>query len=71
MYRIMMKLTDTLSEDKSKVLIVRFWEDHKFSEISVQIGKSEDAVKIIFYGSIEVLKICFRLSLSTKSVYYT
>ena len=51
-----MKLIDTLSEDKQKVLKMRFWEDLKFSEISEQLGKSEDAVKKIFYRSIEELK---------------
>ena len=51
-----MKLIHSLSEDKQKVLKMRFWEDLKFSEISDQIGKSEDAVKKIFYRSIEELK---------------
>ncbi len=51
-----MKLIDTLSEDKQKVLKMRFWEDLKFSEIAEQMSKSEDAVKKIFYRSIEELK---------------
>ena len=51
-----MKLIDTLSEDKQKVLKMRFWEDLKFSEIAEQISKSEDAVKKIFYRSIEEIK---------------
>ncbi len=51
-----MKLIDTLSEDKQKVLKMRFWEDLKFSEIAEQMGKSEDAVKKIFYRSVEEIK---------------
>ena len=52
----MIKLMETLSEDKQKVLKMRFWEDLKFSEIAEQIGKSEDAVKKIFYRSVEEIK---------------
>ena len=51
-----MKLIDTLSEDKQKVLKMRFWEDLKFSEIAEQMSKSEDAVKKIFYRSVEEIK---------------
>ena len=51
-----MKLINTLSEDKQKVLKMRFWEDLKFSEIAEQMGKSEDAVKKIFYRSIKEIK---------------
>jgi RNA polymerase sigma-70 factor, ECF subfamily len=47
---------DKLSEDKQKVIRLRFWEDLKFSEIAENLNKSEDAVKKIFYRTIEELK---------------
>jgi RNA polymerase sigma-70 factor, ECF subfamily len=47
---------DRLSEDKQKVIRMRFWEDLKFSEIAENLNKSEDAVKKMFYRTIEELK---------------
>jgi RNA polymerase sigma-70 factor (ECF subfamily) len=47
---------DRLSEDKQKVIRMRFWEDLKFSEIAENLNKTEDAVKKIFYRTIEELK---------------
>jgi len=47
---------DKLSEDKQKVIRMRFWEDLKFSEIAENLNKSEDAVKKMFYRTIEELK---------------
>jgi RNA polymerase sigma-70 factor, ECF subfamily len=45
-----------LSEEKQQVIRMRFWEDLKFSEIAENLSKSEDAVKKIFYRTIEELK---------------
>jgi len=47
---------DQLSEEKQKVIRMRFWEDLKFSEIAENLNKSEDAVKKMFYRTIEELK---------------
>jgi RNA polymerase sigma-70 factor, ECF subfamily len=47
---------DKLSEEKQKVIRMRFWEDLKFSEIAENLNKSEDAVKKMFYRTIEELK---------------
>jgi RNA polymerase sigma-70 factor (ECF subfamily) len=47
---------DQLSEEKRKVIRMRFWEDLKFSEIAENLNKTEDAVKKIFYRTIEDLK---------------
>lgn len=51
-----MSVVDTLSEDKQKIIKMRFWEDLKFSEIAENLNKSEDAVKKMFYRTIEELK---------------
>ncbi len=51
-----LELLNTLSEDKQKILKMRFWEDLKFSEIAENMNKSEDAVKKMFYRTIEELK---------------
>lgn len=50
-------LLNELSEEKQKIVKMRFWEDLKFSEIAEQTGKSEDAVKKMFYRTIEELKL--------------
>ena len=50
-------LLNTLSTDKQKIFRMRFWEDLKFAEIAENMGKSEDAVKKMFYRTIEELKI--------------
>jgi RNA polymerase sigma-70 factor, ECF subfamily len=49
-------LLDNLSEDKQKIIKMRFYEDMKFSEIAETLEKSEDAVKKMFYRTIEELK---------------
>lgn len=49
-------IIDTLSEEKQKIIKMRFWEDLKFSEIAENLSKSEDAVKKMFYRTIEELK---------------
>lgn len=51
-----LKVINTLSDDKQSILKMRFWEDLKFSEISERIAKSEDAVKKMFYRTIEEIK---------------
>lgn len=51
-----LSILDTLSEDKQKILKMRFWEDLKFSEIAKNLNKSEDAVKKMFYRTVEELK---------------
>lgn len=47
---------EKLSDDKQKLLKMRFWEELKFSEIAQRTNKSEDAVKKMFYRTIEELK---------------
>lgn len=47
---------ETLSVDKQKILKMRFWEGLKFYEIAENMQKSEDAVKKMFYRTIEELK---------------
>ncbi|MFO7447535.1 MAG: RNA polymerase sigma factor [Ignavibacteriaceae bacterium] len=51
-----LKILGTLSEEKQKILKMRFWEDLKFAEIAEKVGKTEDAVKKMFYRTIEELK---------------
>jgi RNA polymerase sigma-70 factor, ECF subfamily len=45
-----------LSEDKQQIIKMRFWEGLKFSEIAQNMKKSEDAVKKMFYRTIEELR---------------
>jgi RNA polymerase sigma-70 factor, ECF subfamily len=47
---------EKLSGDKQAIIKLRFWEDMKFSEIAEHLNKSEDAVKKMFYRTIEELK---------------
>lgn len=54
--QIIVSILDTLSVDKQQVLKLRFWEDLKFSEIAERLGKSEDAVKKMFYRTLEEIK---------------
>ena len=51
-----LSILDTLSEDKRKIIKLRFYEDLKFAEIAEILNKSEDAVKKMFYRTIEGLK---------------
>jgi RNA polymerase sigma-70 factor, ECF subfamily len=53
--RILQEL-NTLSGEKQKIIKLRFYEDLKFSEIAEIMNKSEDAVKKMFYRTIEELK---------------
>ncbi len=52
-------ILNTLSTEKQQIFKMRFWEDLKFAEIAENMGKSEDAVKKMFYRTIEELKIKF------------
>lgn len=49
-------LLNELSGDKQNIIKMRFWEGLKFNEIAEKINKSEDAVKKMFYRTIEELK---------------
>jgi RNA polymerase sigma-70 factor (ECF subfamily) len=51
-----LSVLDTLGEDKRKIIKLRFYEDLKFAEIAEILHKSEDAVKKMFYRTIEELK---------------
>lgn len=53
---IILSKVETLSEEKQKIIKMRFWEDLKFSEIAENLNKTEDAVKKMFYRTIEELK---------------
>jgi RNA polymerase sigma-70 factor (ECF subfamily) len=47
---------DTLSEEKQKIIKLRFYEDLKFNEIAEVLNKSEVAVKKMLYRTLEELK---------------
>lgn len=51
-----LSVVDTLNEEKKQIIKLRFWENLKFSEIAENLNKSEDAVKKMFYRTIEELK---------------
>lgn len=51
-----LSILETLSIDKQKIIKLRFYEDLKFNEIAEILNKSEDAVKKMFYRTIEELK---------------
>ena len=51
-----LEILDTLSGDKKKIIKMRFYEDLKFAEIAEILNKSEDAVKKMFYRTLEELK---------------
>jgi len=51
-----LSIVDTLSEEKQKIIKMRFWESLKFSEIAASLNKTEDAVKKMFYRTIEEVK---------------
>jgi len=49
-------LLNELSHDKQCIIKMRFWEGLRFNEIAEKTNKSEDAVKKMFYRTIEELK---------------
>lgn len=51
-----LKILDTLNEDKQEIVKLRFWGDLKFSEIAEKLNKNEAAIKKMFYRTIEELK---------------
>jgi RNA polymerase sigma-70 factor, ECF subfamily len=51
-----LELLKTLSEEKQKIIKLRFYEYLKFSEIAEVLNKSEVAVKKMFYRTLEELK---------------
>jgi RNA polymerase sigma-70 factor (ECF subfamily) len=51
-----LEVVDKLSKDKQDIIKMRFWEELKFSEIAEKLGKSEDAIKKMFYRTIEEIK---------------
>lgn len=48
-------LINDLPEEKQTIVKLRFWEELKFSEIAEKLNKSEDAIKKMFYRTIEEL----------------
>jgi RNA polymerase sigma-70 factor (ECF subfamily) len=53
------KIIDTLSDEKQNIIKMRFWEGLKFAEIAEKLNKTEDAVKKMFYRTIDELKYKF------------
>lgn len=51
-----LKVLDTLSDDKQEIVKLRFWGDLKFSEIAEKLNKNEAAIKKMFYRTIEEIK---------------
>jgi RNA polymerase sigma factor (sigma-70 family) len=51
-----LKVLNTLSEDKQEIVKLRFWGDLKFSDIAQKLNKNEAAIKKMFYRTIEELK---------------
>lgn len=49
-------LTAEMSQDKRDILRLRFQEDMKFHEIAETLGKSEDAIKKMFYRLIAEIR---------------
>ncbi len=47
---------NTLPEQKQQILKLRFWGELKFSEIAANLGKTEAAIKKMFYRTIEEIK---------------
>lgn len=52
-----LKVLDTLSEEKQEIVKLRFWGDLKFNEIAEKLNKNEAAIKKMFYRTIEEIKI--------------
>ncbi len=53
---IVLRELNKLSQEKATIIRLRFWEGLKFQEIAEQLGKSEAAIKKMFYRTIEELK---------------
>ena len=51
-----LKILDTLSDEKQEIVKLRFWGGLKFSEIAEKLNKNEAAITKMFYRTIEELK---------------
>jgi RNA polymerase sigma-70 factor (ECF subfamily) len=51
-----LSILSKLSQDKQNIIKLRFYQDLKFGEIAEIMNKSEDAVKKMFYRTIEEIK---------------
>lgn len=51
-----LKVLETLSEEKQEIVKMRFWGDLKFAEIAEKLNKNEAAIKKMFYRTIEEIK---------------
>ncbi len=51
-----LEIVQTLSGDKQKVLKMRIWDDLPFQEIAEELKKSVDAIKKIYYRTIEEIQ---------------
>ncbi|HEX9250689.1 MAG TPA: RNA polymerase sigma factor [Ignavibacteriaceae bacterium] len=51
-----LKVLDSLSEEKREIVRLRFWGDLKFAEIAEKLNKNEAAIKKMFYRTIEEIK---------------
>ena len=45
-----------LSEEKQEIVKLRFWGELKFSEIAERMNKNEDAIKKMFYRTLNEIK---------------
>jgi len=52
----MLKKLETLTEEKQKIIRLRFWGELKFKEIADAMNKTEVAVKKMFYRALVELK---------------
>ena len=53
---VVLRVLDTLSEEKQEIVKMRFWGDLKFVEIAEKLNKTEAAIKKMFYRTIEEIK---------------
>lgn len=53
---VVLRVLDTLSEEKQEIVKMRFWGDLKFGEIAEKLNKNEAAIKKMFYRTIEEIK---------------
>jgi RNA polymerase sigma factor (sigma-70 family) len=51
-----LKVLDSLSEEKREIVRLRFWGDLKFAEIAEKLNKNEAAIKKMFYRTIEEIE---------------
>jgi len=53
---LVMQHVESLSDEKQKIIKMRFWEDLKFHEIAEKMNKSEAAIKKMFYRALLEVK---------------